>query len=316
MGLDEPGQSSITPNPLFSSAATITFKAIRNNMNALQQCYVVKDVPGKGMGMFATRDIKRGECILSEKPLVFATQDFIKTQLAVEAMAEPDKKSFFALHNVRPELPIALGIVKTNALPLGPNAVDCAVYKIMSRINHTCAPNVCHTWNSKTKKEYLHAIQDITAGSEILTSYLEPFMVRKDRMSFLRRNFKFECQCNLCAEPSPEYDSIVKRVKIYSDLIVTCATTNPKMSIQYVREVLAHLDKIGGEGKTPFYYDGYQISAMYGDYKFAQEWANLLLESYVLEAGKEGDRYERYLRYSKNPRSHERAGCAPRQILS
>jgi len=97
---------------------------------------------------------------------------------------------------------------------------------------------------------------------------------------------------------------------------MTCASSNPKMSIQFVREVLSLLDKIGGEGKVPFFYDGYQISAMYSDYTLAQEFANLLLESYLMEEGEEGEKYERYLRYSKNPRSHERAGCAPRQILS
>ncbi|KAF9903700.1 hypothetical protein EC991_003427 [Linnemannia zychae] len=285
-------------------------------MNTLPQCYVLKDAPGKGMGMFATRDIKRGECILSEKPLVYASQNLIKTQRAIDAMPEDDKKAFFALHNIHFDVSTALGIVRTNGLPLGPDAVDCAVYKVLSRVNHSCAPNVHHTWNPKTKKEYLHAIEDIAAGGEILTSYLEPFLVREDRMEFLRKNFKFECHCNLCAEPSPEYDSTVNRIKIYSDLIMTCASTHPKKSIQFVREVLALLDKIGGEGKTPFYYDGYQISAMYGDYKLAQEWADLLLESYIMDEGVEGEKYERYLKYSKNPRSHERAGCAPRQILS
>lgn len=285
-------------------------------MSAPQQCYVIKDAPGKGVGIFATRDIKRGECILSEKPLVFASRNLIKTQRAIDAMTDLDKKSFFALHNIHSDVPTAFGIVRTNALPLGANAVDCAVYEVMSRVNHSCAPNVHHTWNSKTKKEYLHAIEDIATGSEILTSYLEPFLVREDRMKFLRKNFKFECHCNLCAAPSPEYDSTVNRIKIYSDLIMTCASSNPKKSIQFVREVLVLLDKIGGEGKTPFYYDGYQISAMYGDYTLAQEWATLLLDSYIMDEGEEGEKYERYLQYSKNPRSHERAGCAPRQILS
>ncbi|KAF9935247.1 hypothetical protein BGZ67_003465 [Mortierella alpina] len=285
-------------------------------MTAQEPSYVLKDAPGKGMGMFATRDIKRGECILSEKPLVFATRNFVRTQLAIDAMTEPDKTSFFALHNVHSDVPTAFGIVRTNGLPLGAKAVDCAVYKVMSRINHACAPNVHHTWNSKKKKEDLHAIQDIASGDEILTSYLEPFLVREERLEFLRKNFKFECQCSLCAAPSPEYDLTVKRIKICSDLIMTCASSHPRKSIQFVREVLALLDSIGGEGKTPFYYDGYQICAMYGDYTFAQEWANLLLESYLMDAGEDGDEYERYLRYSKNPRSHERAGCAPRQILS
>ncbi|KAF9569532.1 hypothetical protein EC968_002576 [Mortierella alpina] len=285
-------------------------------MSPSEECYVLKEAPGKGIGMFATRDIKKGECILSEKPLVFATRDLRRTQLAIDAMTESDKESFFALHNIHSDVSTAFGIVRTNGLPLGAQSTDCAVYKILSRVNHGCAPNVHHTWNPKMKKEYLHAIQDIAAGSEILTSYLEPFLVREERLEFLRKNFHFECHCDLCAEPTPEYDLTVRRIKICSDLIMMCASSNPKKSIQLVREVLTLLDKIGGEGKTPFYYDGYQISAMYGDYKLAQEWATLLLESYIMDEGEDGYQYERYLRYSKNPRSHERAGCARRQILS
>ncbi|KAF9964016.1 hypothetical protein BGZ70_007033 [Mortierella alpina] len=232
-------------------------------------------------------------------------------------MTDLDKESFYALHNIYSDVPTAFGIVRTNGLPLGVDAVDCAVYRTLSRVNHSCAPNVHHTWNPKTKKEYLHATRDIAGGSEILTSYLDPFLVREERMKRLWKSFQFECQCELCAAPSPaEYDLTVRRIKICSDLIMTCASSDPKKSIQFVRETLALLDKIGGEGKTPFYYDGYQISAMYGDYTLAQEFATLLLESYIMDAGEEGENYERYLKYSQNPRSHERAGCAPRRILS
>lgn len=285
-------------------------------MSPQQECFVIRSAPGKGVGMFATRDIKRGECVLSEKPLVYTYRNLVRTQMAIDAMSDADKEAFYALHNIHTDCSTALGIARTNALPLGSDAVDCAVYKTLSRINHSCVPNVNHTWNSKFKKEYIHATQDIAEGSEIFTSYLAAYMVREERMSYLQKNFKFECQCSLCVQPSPEYDTAVRRIKIYKDLIPQVASSNPKQSIQYVREILTLLDTIGGEGKPPFYYDGYQISAMYGDYKFAQEWADLLLESYVMEQGKDGSEYDRYLGYKKNPRSHARAGCARRQILS
>ncbi|KAI1318901.1 hypothetical protein EDD11_005535 [Mortierella claussenii] len=285
-------------------------------MAALEQSYIIKDAPGKGKGMFASRAIKRGECVLSEEPLVFVGPNLMRTLFAIKTLSKHDKEVFFALQNVHPDLPKELGIARTNALPLGQDAIEAAIFAIISRINHDCAPNVRHSWNSNTGKEYVYAVQDISKGGEILTAYLDPFTIREDRLRLLQQKFKFDCRCRLCAAPSPEYDLVVKRINLYSDLILKCASSNPRKAIKFVREAVALVDKIGGAGKTRFYYDGYQISAMYSDYKLAQHWANLLLESYRMDEGEEGDQYERYLRYSRDPSSHERAGCAGHRILS
>ncbi|KAK3823218.1 MAG: hypothetical protein J3Q66DRAFT_139557 [Benniella sp.] len=276
--------------------------------------YIIKDAPGKGRGMFATQDIKRGTCIIAESPLVYISDlnSLAENLAAVEALSKKNKKYFYALRNVHEgiRLPQEFGIIQTNSLPLGSDSPDRAVYRIISRINHSCAPNVTHTWNPKTNKENIYAIKDIPEGSEILTSYLLPFMTRAERQEVLSRSFRFTCQCEVCAvDSSEEYDAAVKRIKLCTDLIVSSASSNPRKSIGYVREALALMDKIDERGKTPYYYDGYQICAQYSDYIEAKKWADLLLESYVMEEGEEGEKYARYLKYSQNPRSHERAGC-------
>jgi hypothetical protein len=264
--------------------------------------------------MFATQDIKRGTCVIAESPLLYAYHNSRMTGniAAVEALSKKNKKYFYALRNVHEDLglPQEFGIIQTNCLPLGADALDTAVYRIISRINHSCAPNVTHTWNPRTKKEYIYAINDIPEGAEILTSYLLPFMTRAERQERLSRSFRFTCQCEICdVDSSEEYDAAVKRIKLCTDLIVSCASSDPRKSIGYVREALALMDKIGERGKTPYYYDGYQICAQYSDYIEAKKWADLLLESYLMEEGEEGEKYARYLKYSQNPKSHERAGC-------
>lgn len=114
----------------------------------------------------------------------------------------------------------------------------------------------------------------------------------------------------LCpAASSKEYDAAVTRINECSDLIVQFASSNPRKSIQGVREALALLDKIEVRGKATFYYDGFQISAMYSNYMLAKDWADLLLESYRFDEGETGDNYDRYLAYSIDTKSHERAGC-------
>ncbi|KAF9361823.1 hypothetical protein BGX34_006870 [Mortierella sp. NVP85] len=268
-----------------------------------ESIYIVKDTPTNGRGMFATRDIKRGECILAESPLVYVSKRSVASNMqAVEALSKKNKKYFYALHNsFAGELPQDAGIIRTNALPLGPDSLEGAV----------CAPNVTHTWNGRTKKEYIFAIKDIPEGNEILTAYVSPVMTRADRQRELLEDFRFTCRCEACdVESSEEYDAAVRRIDECSDLILSCASTNPRRSIGYVREALALLDKIGGWGKTPYYYDGYQICAQYSNFTQAKEWADLLLESCRMEEGEEGAAYARYLKYSQNPKSHERAGLS------
>ncbi|KAK3823217.1 MAG: hypothetical protein J3Q66DRAFT_310048 [Benniella sp.] len=277
--------------------------------------YIVKDTPSKGRGMFATRNIKRGECIIAESPLLYVRHNSSMTgnTAAVEALSKKNKKYFYALHNAfADELSQDAGIIRTNALPLGPESLDGAVYRVISRINHSCAPNANQNWNARTNKEYIYAIKDIPEDSEILITYTSLMMTRAGRQKDLQEKFRFTCRCEVCdVESSEEYDAAVRRIDKCSDLIQSCMNSrDPRKSIGYVREILALLDKIGGRGKTPYYDEAFQICAQYSNYTQAKEWADLFLESHRMEEGEDDEVYEEYLAYSQNPRSFERAGIA------
>ncbi|KAF9361827.1 hypothetical protein BGX34_006874 [Mortierella sp. NVP85] len=266
-----------------------------------ENAYIVKDTPDKGKSMFAARDIKRGELIIAESPLVYIPEhNEAESIRAVEALSKKNKKYFYALHSVysEDEMSLIYGIVRTNAFPLGPDSPDSAVYRVISRINHSCVPNVKHKWNPTTGKEHVTAIKDIPEGSEILTAYQSPLKTRAERHHALRA-FRFQCQCPLCtSETSDEYDMAIKRIEVCSKLIETaCAANRPRDSITYVREVLALYDKIGASGKTPYYYDGFQICAMYSNFDLAQEWADRLLQSCISEEGVGSRDYAKFLAY-------------------
>ncbi|KAK3823214.1 MAG: hypothetical protein J3Q66DRAFT_331127 [Benniella sp.] len=274
--------------------------------------YTIKDTPDRGRGMFATQDIKRGTCVISESPLLYISQYSMAENLAaVEALSKKNKKSFFSLYNAHADLgvPQDFGIIRTNALPRGADSCEGAVYRVISRINHSCVPNVAHSWSPKTKKENVYAIKDIPAGSEILTSYLPRLMTRVERQKALAE-FRFTCRCEVCnVESSQEHDAAVERIEVCTSLMVSCCTSNnPRKAIGYVHEILSLLDKIGEWRKTEYYYDGYQIYAMYCNYKLAKEWADLTLEACRMEEGEDGENYGHYLALSQNPKGHELAG--------
>ncbi len=60
----------------------------------------------------------------------------------LKQVSRKNQRAFLSLHNnFRGSLGPFLGIVKTNALPLGPDAIEGGLFLQASRINHACLPN-------------------------------------------------------------------------------------------------------------------------------------------------------------------------------
>lgn len=77
------------------------------------------------------------------------------------------------------------------------------LFLMYSRINHSCLPNVCFSWNRALGREVVHAARDISAGEEILGNYLgaeAAFMTKTQRIRPLWRGWGFECDCPACVE--------------------------------------------------------------------------------------------------------------------
>lgn len=95
--------------------------------------FEVRVTTDKGRGLFATRDIRRGECILAERPLLVAPVRFLpsplgeipRNVLAEKALLQclywleqEDRKELLNLHNCKPttECGPIFGIVRTNGM--------------------------------------------------------------------------------------------------------------------------------------------------------------------------------------------------------
>ena len=100
--------------------------------------------------------------------------------------------------------PRELGIFLTNAMR---TSGASSVFGQVSRINHSCCPNVHHSWNELHGELTLHAACDIEEGTELSICYIPlavargvPRQVRQER---LRANFGFWCECEMCGGPAP-----------------------------------------------------------------------------------------------------------------
>ncbi|KAK3823229.1 MAG: hypothetical protein J3Q66DRAFT_139694 [Benniella sp.] len=144
-----------------------------------QSLYIISDAFDKVKGMLASQIIS-GTCIISARTMIYisSTSDYRNVQVVNDLFLE-DRGVFFSLCDAYSLeiLSMIRGIIATNALPLGDDLKEGAVYRVISRINHNCAPNAVHPWNSTTPKGYVYAmIEDIPARSQILRSYIPNVM--------------------------------------------------------------------------------------------------------------------------------------------
>ena len=90
--------------------------------------YTLQDVPGKGKGLVAREDIRKGTRILMERPVITVPErqqsdEWLKTELSQQfkALDDQQKSSLLSLHNLYPyndEAEQVLGIYRTNGLPI------------------------------------------------------------------------------------------------------------------------------------------------------------------------------------------------------
>lgn len=174
--------------------------------------------------MHTTGPIARGTLILSQSALMLLGDDedlldvpskfakmsiedqttFLGLAATPSEMQDKDQLKLLVLQcNFEPEkasgLPMdlqmrLLSIFETNSFAAGAGA---AIVATAARMNHSCTANVYHCWNAATGQLTVHATRDLTAGEEILTSYIDTCFYHEARQQGLDR-YGFKCDCAAC----------------------------------------------------------------------------------------------------------------------
>ncbi|KAF7296047.1 SET domain-containing protein [Mycena kentingensis (nom. inval.)] len=186
--------------------------------------------PGKGLGLFATRDIKQGELLYDKRPLVATSQvqinhaRFITAQergvlesrakadciMALVARLGPEAQAtVMALHNDSPSLTMATnlhGIYETNAASIkeidGDGPMDGNVSGLcehISRLNHSCSPNTQRQFIPESFSWRVYAVRDVTAGEELTMPYVDCLLPATERRVGLAQ-YGFTCTCPACTD--------------------------------------------------------------------------------------------------------------------
>lgn len=175
----------------------------------------VKAAGERGLGVFTLSQVMPQQCLLKETPLIVAPvassgdpdgfgkerQDY---DAAVQSLLPEDQAEFWSFQDSAAEESTrsAEGVFITNAIPCGPQASLAGMYRVLSRVNHSCTPNAYRFWSDDLGKEVLVASKVIPARGEVYISYIPiPRWPRAMRLDHLRKNFAFDCSCPLCTLP-------------------------------------------------------------------------------------------------------------------
>ncbi|XP_075719442.1 N-lysine methyltransferase SMYD2 isoform X1 [Rhinoderma darwinii] len=72
-----------------------------------------------------------------------------------------------------------------------------AIFPDVALMNHSCCPNVIVTYKGTVAE--IRAVQEINAGDEVFTSYIDLLYPTEDRNDRLKDSYFFTCDCKECA---------------------------------------------------------------------------------------------------------------------
>jgi len=241
----------------------------------------------KGEGAFASRDLQRGDLILSESP-IFRLPPSCPARIlmaAVRNLSPVHLDQFLSLQNSHTDCscfpdPI-FGIVGTNAFSFAED--DSGICLRASRFNHSCSPNARYSFNSNTGQLRIYALGSIALGEEIFVAYISSRGLygspRRSRQAKLRARYHFTCACSVCSLSETESKmSDGRRVKL-TELWEIIPSFTPMQGIQRLNVIVKAIHLLKEEGyladADDFMNDAGLVCAFHSDWVSAKYWTGL-----------------------------------------
>jgi hypothetical protein len=280
--------------------------------------YTLRDVPGKGNGLVAARDIPKGSRILEETPIITTPiyqrdDESLKGHIfqQVNSLNEHQRQLFLSLHNLYPYQDIAeqsLGILRTVALPVEADGVEGGIFLEACRINHACDNNAQKNWNQNIKRHTVHALKDIRKGEEITIRYLGIDSSRDVRQRRLQDKFRFLCSCRLCSLPteqSQESDMRIERIN-QLDHLIGSEGMRMNFSLRTLRLVeeqvrLYNEQGPGDIGLPRAYLDAAQVVVSNGDLARGRVFLERAVQGWQTALGSDSKEVIEYSSLARNP---------------
>lgn len=207
---------------------------------------MVNEFKGKGRGLLAAKDIKMGEVILIDKPVIKLPTN-TQGQLAmngskalqslkeqIENLPSEAKLQFYKLWS--PDNPQMNDYIRTTFASASPRdrrdfklflsnskhiSGESTLYLNLALVNHSCAPNAIEygltpLTEDEEFNDELRAIKDISKGEEIVTCYFPNVKkygsIPRKRRAGIKKDFLFDCKCPVCLGKVPGQEKILKKL--------------------------------------------------------------------------------------------------------
>ncbi|KAK7605950.1 hypothetical protein JOL62DRAFT_478119, partial [Phyllosticta paracitricarpa] len=178
--------------------------------------YEVRQVTGRGMAVFATRDICRGTFIMVEAPILVMengmdASDEMQVFQQYTKLTAQDMPKYLSLTKFEAGqvdartmsysklIARVAGVARTNSYSVQEGHFASAVFLEQSRVNHSCLYNASYDFKLERGVQALEAVRDIVAGEEITTCYTAvDGQNQSNRATILQAEYGFDCRCPLC----------------------------------------------------------------------------------------------------------------------
>ncbi|KAJ4985080.1 SET domain-containing protein 5 [Stagonosporopsis vannaccii] len=264
--------------------------------------FLVRPSEGKGLGVYALRDLEIGDIVMREAPILkIDPPDYVRgTGYPMALVTELVRREFDNLSQAAQEEVMSLtyhataveeatmdklGIIfRTNAYNTDE---QIGLFPKIARINHSCRPNTSYYWSKKLNRRVVYASRNIKKGEEFFVSYIGLLSGYEERQKRLDR-YGFKCTCEACAvEQTLRQISDQRRVEISKAFTefepqLTLDVPTSKSARRQARKnaqassQLAEL--VEKEGLADYYAKAYRIAAIsharIGDWQPATIFAN------------------------------------------
>lgn len=321
---------------------TCNAAVVKNAEDVRTEDFPVKvvEIDGRGLGVVATRNIKCGELIIQEKPLIdtsgwhsdvklteddlvlvhyFSALNLVAKQKLVcriktvrsGYLKSDQQEKIMALHDAFEEITgkkSVYGCFITNTLARGNNSDDSVLCDIISRFNHSCVPNVSHFWVHPYER--MVAMRNITEGEELFTSYGEMFSCKDQRREVMKLKYGFDCNCTCCnlpvtAQRASDYCRL--RLNEIDEYIGKAGVLNPCKGLELLEEFLEILKIEGLDIPVNLLragYNGYQIACAAADLSKAKKYIKLAYDNFLACEGEGSDTVIKMKGFLESPKSH------------
>jgi len=186
---------------------------------------MVAEIPGKGRGLVASRDFKKGELIFKETAAItiHAPSEMVPLNELKEQISKLSEEQKTRFHKLTPQ-----GIFNRTQLASALKQ-DClqeldifvsnsselhdtlSLFLTPPLLNHSCAPNAFKEKHVGDEIKVL-AAKDIFKGEEVTECYISGLMTKSEMKTKIKTIFSFDCKCGVCSGSIPDQDGIILEI--------------------------------------------------------------------------------------------------------